>query len=294
MCRSQLKTCEKADTKEECLLIAKTGVTDPERRVCSWTGSSCIENYKYCSDFRGPNSISSFCTRIKPYDESGNNIDIGSKCIYDVAGCQRVPVKCTDAGSNPILCETYSDYIKDKDKKYCFFDGTNCKAHYKTCEDFDEDGEIGSCSSNIIKGFTTHVCGPDDNGKCVQKYDCTRVFGAVNACGELVCKSVHPNCACASADGCECLGNNNCGGIKFCSESSDYRETCENMGASVPCEKCVLREGQSGCEQVYREFNYSAADISCSTGPDASAQDNSSSFIVEGINLIIALLCLLI
>ena len=50
-----------ATTEEECKLVAKIGVTDPERKICDWyipsgldTGS-CIENYKYCSDYRGNN-----------------------------------------------------------------------------------------------------------------------------------------------------------------------------------------------------------------------------------------------
>ncbi len=292
MCRSQFKTCGQASTKEECLLIAKTGVTDPERKVCSWTGSDCIENYKYCSDYRGLDDSNSLCTRIKPYDESGNNIDIGSKCIYDVAGCQRVPVECSDAGTNPILCEAYSDYIKDKDKKYCFFDVSNCKAHYKKCEDFEPHDDITSCSSNIIKGFTTKVC-DDDNGKCVQKYDCSK-FSTVNTYKSLICKSIHPNCTYTYPNKCEYSGNNKCDDIKFYSNNSNYKETCENMEASVPYKKCVLKEDQSGCEEVYREYNYSTGNVSYSTTPDASNQGNSSGFIMEGIHLIMALLCLLI
>ena len=60
-CTSKFKTCEQATTEEECKLVAKIGVTDPERKICDWyipsgldTGS-CIENYKYCSDYRGNN-----------------------------------------------------------------------------------------------------------------------------------------------------------------------------------------------------------------------------------------------
>ena len=63
--------------------MAITGVSDPDRRVCDYSESSstCFENYKYCSDYRGNNRT--FCRNIKPYDELGNNIDIRYKCKYE-------------------------------------------------------------------------------------------------------------------------------------------------------------------------------------------------------------------
>ncbi len=305
ICTSLFKTCEDADTEEECKLIAKTGVTDPERRVCSWIGThssgSCITNYKYCSDYRRLvaddddndviTTIENICTRIKPYDELGNNIDFGFKCVYDDAGCQKTPVECSDAGSNPILCEAYSEYIKDKDKKYCFFDGLDCKAHYKKCEDFEDNNDI-SCQNNVIQGFTTNVCALD-GGKCVQKSDCS-YFSTVYNYEELICKSIHPNCSYSSPYTCEYVKDNKCEDIKFYSNGTDNNGTCESMEASKPYKKCVLKEDQSGCDEVYRESDFSTASNSYSTPPDASSQGNSSGFIKKGIHLIMVLLCLLI
>ena len=294
MCRSRFKTCGEAKTKEECELIAKTGVTNPERKVCSWTGSKCVEDYKYCSDYRGDDDNESICTRIKPYDESGNNTDIGSKCIFDNnVRCQRVPVECNDAGDNPILCETYSDYIKDRDKKYCFFDGSFCKAHYKKCEDFEDHDDM-ACSDNIIQGFITRVCGTDDDGKCVRKYDCSK-FSTVNTYKykSLICKSINPNCSYTSTNKCEYSGKK-CNETSFYSNDTNNKEICENMEASEPYKKCVLRENQTGCEEVYRVLEYSSANISYAKPPDASSEGNSSGFIGKGIHLIMAFLCLLI
>lgn len=303
ICTSLFKTCEDTDidTEEECKLIAKTGVTDPERRVCSWIGGSCITNYKYCSDYRrritdDDNSttitnIFAICNSIKPYDELGNNIDFGFKCVYDIAGCQKTPVECSDARSNPILCEAYSEYIKDKDKKYCFFDGSTCKAHYKKCEDF-EDHDGMSCSDNVIQGFTTKVCALD-GGKCVQKSDCS-YFSSRTVHRELICKSIHPNCSFTSPYTCEYVKNNECDDIKFYSNGTDNNGTCESMEASKPYKKCVLKEDQSGCEEVYRELDFSTSSNSYSTPPDTSSQGNSSGFIKKGIHLIMVLLCLLI
>ena len=289
MCRSQFKTCWDATTKEECELIAKTGVTDPERKVCSWTGSSCVEDYKYCSDYRG--NIASYCTRIKPYDESGNNIDIGSKCIYeDNERCQRTPVECEDA-DNAILCETYSVYIKDNDKKYCFFDGSNCKAQYKNCADIETSGGTSLCLNNIIQGFTTRVC-TIENNKCVRNYACSEFF-TVNTYKSLICKSIHPNCSYTSTNKCEYSGKK-CTRISFYSKDTNNKEICENMEASEPYKKCVLKEDQSGCEEVYRVLEYSSANVSYEKPPDASSEGNSSGFIGKGIHLIMAFLCLLI
>ena len=120
-CRSNYKTCEEAETKEECKLIAKTGVSNSDRRVCDYYGSTlkCRENYKYCSDYRGTNSLT--CSYIKPYDESGNEVDIRYKCKYESGiGCHRIPVECEDAGHNPILCELFSQYIKIKIKSIAY------------------------------------------------------------------------------------------------------------------------------------------------------------------------------
>ena len=66
------------------------------------------------------------------------------------------------------------------------------------------------------------------------------------------------------------------------------------MEASEPYKKCVLKEDQSGCEEVYRVLEYSSANISYAKPPDASSEGNSSGFIGKGIHLIMAFLCLLI
>ena len=66
------------------------------------------------------------------------------------------------------------------------------------------------------------------------------------------------------------------------------------MQASKPYKKCSLKEDQTGCEEVYKEYNYSTVGISYSTSPEASSQGNSSGFIEKGLYLILSLLCLLI
>ena len=318
-CSSQFKKCEEATTEEECKLIAKIGVADPERKVCDWL-SSCFPNYKYCSDYRGNNST--ICENIKPYDESGSNIAFGFKCHYENGvGCQRVPVECKDAKNNTFLCEAYNEYIKDKDKKHCVLDGIgsdnnpSCRAHYKKCEYFENDptnpsnvGRISNCRDNIIEGYIRGVC-DDSTGKCEQKKLCNLKFVSPSSSTAIptpflpnsigfyykgLCEKISYNCSYDISSGtCEDKVKD-CEEITFYTNDTNNKDICENIEVSKPYKKCSLKEDLSGCEEVYREFNFSAANNSYSTPPDASSQGNSSGFIEEGIHLLMALLSLLI
>ena len=307
-CISQFKTCKDATTEEECKLIAKIGVADPERKVCDWYKSSptstgsCIENYKYCSDYRGNEGDK--CTRIKPYDASGNNIDIGFKCINDEVGvgCQKVPLECKDA-KNPVECTSFSDYIKDKEKQYCVYYGDKCTTQYKQCEDVDPYSS--SCSTNIIEGYIINACSQKSDGKCERKNDQCSSFTkpkttpitsqelSMDNYYKDLCHGIDPNCKYVSGN-CK-FEKKSCEETKFYSNETDNNKLiCENIQVEKPYKRCVLKKDFSGCEEVYLETDYSTANTSYSTSPEATSQGNSSGFIVKGIHLIIVLLCLLI
>ena len=319
-CRSNFKICEDANTEEECKLIAETGVTDKERKVCAWYSGDCIETYKYCSDYRcktGRSDCEDMCEKkIKPYDESGNNFDIGFKCIYeDNVGCQKVQVACEDAGDNPVLCESYNKYIYDNGTKYCgFFEG-KCKGYYKKCE-FAEFAEFDSnthsnCDGNIVQdgqgGNIYKLCKREGN-KCVEDSDCT-LNGFMDLDGSStqdsqpytfykdLCENIHPNCS-FSYDTDNPLDfqckykEKTCKEIKFYKDEVNNNRTCEEMAASNPYKKCVLKEDKSGCEEVYKKLSYSTSSISYSQPPDANTE-SSSDFIQKRINFIIFILGLL-
>ena len=320
-CRSNFKICEDANTEEECKLIAETGVTDKERKVCAWYSGDCIETYKYCSDYRcktGTNDCKDKCeNKIKPYDESGNNLDIGFKCIYeDDVGCQKVQVSCEDAGNNPVLCESYNNYIYDIDKKYCgFFEG-KCKGYYKKCEfaefDVSDSSTYSNCNGNIVQdgqgGNIYKLCKLDGN-KCVEDSDCT-LNGFMDFDGSSttdsqpftfykdLCENIHPNCSFSYDTNnpldYECkYKEKTCKEIKFYKDEVNNNRTCEEMPASNPYKKCVLKEDKSGCEEVYKVLSYSTSSISYSQPPDADTKESSSDFIQKRINFIIFILCLL-
>ena len=305
-CLSNFKTCDIAETEEECKLIEKTGVSNPDRKICAWDSSidRCKEVYKYCSDYRRDDRPT--CEKIKPYDISGNNLDIGYKCKYDLnIGCQKTQVECSDANNKPILCELYSSYIKDNNKKHCVYNINTgeCTSHFRKCEDWEYTSEVTSCSANIIEDYIEGACIDEGKG-CKAKDTCSKFSSTIltNNYRTLLCHSIHPNCTYKFYDSdisgkdfyrCE-YKENNCTGIKFYSNDTKFKDTCELMEASKPYKKCVLKADQSGCEEVYKDLDFSTANNSYSTPPDTSNQGNSSGFIKKGIHLIIAFLYLLI
>jgi len=109
-----------------------------------------------------------------------------------------------------------------------------------------------------------------------------------------LCEKISYNCSYDISSGtCEDKVKN-CEEITFYTNDTNNKDICENIEVSKPYKKCSLKEDLSGCEEVYREFNFSTANNSYSTPPDASSQGNSSGFIEEGIHLLMALLSLLI
>ena len=299
-CRTTNKVCEEALIEEECKLIKKTGVTDPDKKVCYYTNGDCKENYKYCSDFReiriSTNSDyeaqKTKCENIEPYDESGNEIDIFSKCVYESGvGCQRVPKDCKDAKHNPVLCSLYSPKIKDNSVKHCVFYNNDCKEHFKKCDnvkgDFTQTDDQAKCAGNIIENYITNECEVDTSStprKCVQKKNCNS-FSYTSY--EELCKSINPNCTFSSTLSYCHTTTKDCENTKFYNDNEENAAICKSIEASVPYKICSLKSDKSGCEEIYRELRYSSS---------ASAQQDSSSssgFIAREIHLILILLFVL-
>ena len=275
-CRSKNATCSDALTEDECQLIAKTGVSDPDKKVCDYSSGSCQENYKYCSDYRG--SESSICRGIKPYDESGNNIDIYSHCIMDNSvGCKRVPYECGDAGNNDeYKCNSISPYIKDNKIKYCAFYGGTCKEYYKNCEDVNPN----ECTSNIPENYSQPFCDIlTVNGvkSCFKKTDCGNFNPAFYSS---LCYSIDPKCSYSlenSRHYCTTNSEKTCTNIQFYIARDENEEVCKSYESSDPNKMCSLKENKLNCELVDREPNV--------TSTESTSQSSSSSFIKKTISL---------
>jgi len=292
-CRSiQMNSCDQAQSEEECKLIAKTAVTDPDKKVCEYisgsgSGTGCIENYKYCSDYRGYDS--SECQRIKPYDETGNNIDYTSKCQKINYKCQRVAKNCNEANNNPSLCAAISPKIKNNHIKYCaYVDNYYCREQYKYCENITN---LDECTSNYpLNYYITGKCVQKDE-KCVTNEDC---FSIINEYSnyQYLCESNY-NCTLSSSDKCIKKKELTCSGTKFSSQSEENMEVCSSIQVSNPNKVCVLKADKSGCEEVlkYVSTPYYNGTSNSNTG---SSGESSSEFMTKGINLIIVMIALLV
>ena len=295
-CKSKDKVCSQATSKEECKLIEKNGVSDPDRKYCKWylstSSSSCRENYKYCSDYRGTSSTT--CQDILPYDKETNTLDLAYKCdIKDSSvGCEKVPKECSAGNGNKILCDKISSVLKDNKFKYCAFIAGSCIEHYKTCELVDEDKLTSStvkCTSNIPQN--EYVSGTCETYTDNEKTKCrTKTTSKCNlftpSSYQDLCLSINANC---SYDYGYCFTqSNSCSNIKFYSENENNKDICE---AFIPTDEdkiCVLKEDKSGCEEVYREsFTFIYAD---NINKNSDSRFNLSN---NGMNVILILLSLL-
>ena len=308
-CRTENKTCSEAGSREECELIAKSGVSDPDKFVCHWSyynnnGNqlsypSCYETYKYCSDYRGENS--DFCQNsIHPYNETDDKIDITSKCKYETdIGCQKVNKECRDddVKNNPVLCGLISPKIQDNKLKYCSFINGECTKNYKTCEDWDESDTDNSCSNIIPQNYLDKPCGTkvDNNGKTICYT--TKVCNAfpinplssststyVNYYKDL-CLEVGHDCE-YSNEACTTKKELTCNDIKFYKYNDENEETCKKQNVSVFYNNCILKEDKSGCEEILN--------ISYIIPPLDTSTPNAATFFSKGTQVILILLCLLI
>ena len=291
-CRSiQMTSCGQAQSEKECKLIAKTAVTDPEKKVCEYisgsgSGTGCVENYKYCSDYTGINPTE--CQKIKPYDETGNNLDYTSKCDIVYSKCQRVPKTCEDAINNPSLCAAISPKIKNNHIKYCaYISNYFCREQYKYCENITD---IGQCESNYPQNyFSTGTCVKKDD-KCVTSKSCFTNVNYINY--RYLCENNY-KCTFSRYYKCTKKKELTCSGTIFYSENEENMEVCSSIQVSSPNKICALKADKSGCEEVlkYETTPYYNGTSNSNTG---SRGENSSKFMTKGINLIIVMIVLLL
>lgn len=278
LCRTINKTCGRANDEDECNLIAQSGVSDPDKKVCQYN-SGCEENYKYCSDYRGTDGPT--CSGIKPYDDSGNKIDRAFKCTiqYNKVGCEKISKNCSEAGNDPILCSLISPNIRDNNIKYCAFINNSCTEQYKACENITSTDT--TCTTNIPQNYLTEHC-EVRGSKCVSKKTCKEFNSGINY-NQYLCENI-PNCTFSSSGVCQRKTTiDTCKDIKFKFLNDKNEEICQNIETNNPYTKCVLKEDKSGCEEIV--IKPTSNNIT---------QENSSRFFAKRIQHLIILLCLFI
>ena len=292
-CRSIQKTCSDARNADECKLIAKTGVSDPDKKVCSYISGNCVEVFKYCSDYRG--TVQAECKKITPYDKSGNYTDPASQCEIKSSsiGCEKVTKACNVANGNPILCEKISKKIKNNNIKYCAYVNNQCTEQYKNCEDIvvnDVTTDSDACTDNYPESyFTTGKCIIKDD-KCATSESCNTI--SVYSDLKYFCEG-NPNCSYiyTSSIGYTCNKTEKaCSSIKFYTESEENEALCQSIEVENPNKICSLNSDKSGCEEKLKDSSFSYS--SPNTG--GSGSSNSSELLAKRIELIIILLSLLL
>lgn len=304
-CVSKDKICTEANNEDECKLMALTGigVADPERKVCDFLNyntvgpSSCQENYKFCSDYRGIEDRK--CELIKPYDETGTYIDITSECeINDSGLCQRISKDCSAGNRNPIQCAELSLKIRDNHEKFCAYIGDSCIEYYKNCGDIIlESGTPDStCTNYLPKNYLTSRCEveTDDNGKrkCVEKKTCDAFKEEYY--GDL-CSNFNQNCtysfsSSSSYSSCNLETSKVCDSMVFYTQRNDNETVCNSLETDSPNQICTYKKGTSRCELKFKELP------SYQTEETHKQEDSgeSSALIKNTINLTLILLSLLL
>ena len=307
-CKSKEKKCAQAMNEEECKLIEKTGVSDPERKYCEWysTDSTCRENYKYCSDYKSSTGLGNTkkiaCENIKPFNPKTETLDLAYKCtIKDTkVGCEKVAKECSDAEDNKILCDLISPIINENNIKYCAFIQGSCNEYYKTCELVDETKLVSSntkCTSNIPEGhYFPGICQSySDNGKTkcrtISPLNCGLLNTNINYYRDL-CVGINPYCSYTSGGKCTTTTNLKiCKQIQFYTSSYKNKDICEAISVGNDYRICVLKEDKSGCEEVYRKplpIVYAKIDE-----PIEEPEDSGFKFKINKNHIIIILLILL-
>lgn len=276
-CKTEIKKCNDAIDKSECELLAKIGVSDPEYYRCNYddslTSNKCYEELMYCSDYNG--TVSSECEHIKPYDESGNYIEVAYKCkIKDSANvkCERVLKECSDEETSSATCKSISEKLEETSNKYCTFITGTCTEQFKECESYPDEDESffdDNCKKIIPKNYRTHHCEVETTTvegttvqKCVQKENDCEFYNDVNYDEEYwgsICTDIGQSCQYTPSGVDEeeaCTETTNlCDDITFPSIKNDNLNYCKNQQTTEDYRVCTLKRDKLGCEEFNEIIN---------------------------------------
>ena len=312
-CINKELICEEALTKEECnnAKPAIQGLTElVSRKICEFvTGKGCIENYKYCSDYRAigvdADTAKEVCERIKPYNSGGTGLDNDYECVYDrEVGCQKQKKPCNKATSNS-ECNSFCEDLKTSTShKYYYYTGSTCSIHYTECQYAPITPSATTCTGNIPTSLGQ--CEVDTtNNKCKDKTATTPEV-PTSTCASFftdeykrsVCENINPQCVYSSSTG-TCTQKE----IEACSQitKTDFPGLMEEHCNLFPIEInkiCSLKSDGSGCEEKTKAPTCNGQPIipqeNTNNQETAQCEGYSSRLKVYEMQLIIVLLCLLI
>lgn len=233
--------------------------SDPNLKTCIIVGYSCVERYKYCSEYKGSTNYE--CTSITPFDPETGKKDKYSKCKMDSGKCVKDTKKCTEySGSDPNEC---SKYHAESENKHCVFKGDQCKEEYKSCESFTQNDQTG-CENIFLSDYSKKCVFQAASGsqaaKCVTTpKTCTEFVindfkssYSGNYCINHSLNDYKKKCS-FSYDNYNNIGTcsdhtNVCSEITFSNESEATEEKCNAIVVSSGT--CTLKRDKSGCRSL--------------------------------------------
>ena len=318
-CIDKYLLCEEATNIYDCENVAipsKTectgttiGCTGIIKKRCEFIiGKGCIENYKYCSDYRAiavdEETAKEVCERIKPYKSDEIYLDEDYKCIYDTTiGYKKKKKSCAEA-KDQNQCVNLCDDLTDSKTYYAYING-ECVKHYITCP----DTPVASCTENIPQSFNQPNCivDPNNSSKCKDKpapeveptptpeYTCS--LYSTEEYKKTKCESYDPGngnfCFYSSTDGCYTKTINSCSDVLKSDFPNLKEEDCNKIEVSAN-KICSLKADGSGCEEKTRApICPGQLTPQDQTNPEnPQNQCSSSGLKVFGIQLIVALIFL--
>jgi len=259
----ETKYCNYSGSDEElCELYPSS---DPNLKTCIFVSFSCVERYKYCSEYKGSTSTSSQCTSITPFDPETGKKDKYSKCKMDSTTdnkCVKETKKCNEyTGNDPGEC---TKYHAQSDNKQCVFKGNQCIEEYKSCEAFtenDQDGCQNIFLSDYSKKCVFHAASGSQAAKCVttpktcSEFVTTdfRTYYLGNYCINHSLNNYKKKCLFNYDyyNRGSCSDNiNSCNEITFSNESEATEEKCNAISTSSD-PICTLKRDKSGCRLIY-------------------------------------------
>ena len=221
--------------------------SDPDRKVCFFTGSKCIEQYKYCSDYKG--IYEEECKSIIPYDPETNKIDPYSKCVFEPQEsysdnlCVKRRRTCNDYyGYDPSFCSTL--YAQDENKN-CVSKENYCREQYKTCETYIGDNKL-TCEFTTLKDHTKKCVFQDSKCQTMTK-TCsdfnTDFLG--NICESRSLNDYKMKCSFDSYYNFCNRYTKTCNEITFSNENEASEEKCNAIETNNDI--CTLKMDKSGC-----------------------------------------------
>ena len=224
--------------------------SDPTIKVCTIIGNSCVEQYKYCSEYKGSNNGE--CRSIEPYDPLTGKKDSYSKCVYKNGKCIKESKKCTDyTGYNPNECSKFT--TEDEDKE-CVLEENSCTEQFKQCELYKGDNiKQKDCEDIILKDYSKKCKFTPGTGnnqpKCETKDRTCSEFGSKfrgNYCEGHSLNDYTKKCSYNSY----CMDyTNSCDEIVFEKESDAKEENCNaiEVGSDYIC---TLKKDKTGCRKI--------------------------------------------